>query len=167
MSELVARSIKDTQTASGRTVFRLTAEEWDIIDRVAAFEGVSWRDWVGRVVDVSRDSANVTKAAGIRQRAIAAFNEMLDKQAASDFERLNSGEVWESEPSPEHPLAKRILSVSDNELADELVRAKPLAALDGTAFVLHLGTWHGVPALLIENRLRGGDHYVYVNADVE
>lgn len=170
MTELEPRSVKDSTTVTGRTVFRLDPGIWKMIEEVAQFDGIEWRDWIVRVVqEYTGSDASVAKAAYIRKKAEDAFQAMLEKSTADAFARMESGEALASNhvPSADHPFVRQLIQFSEDQFATELKRASPVFRLDAEAFSIHLGHWNDIPALFIENRVKEGVSYVFVDRSVE
>lgn len=161
MNELQPRSIKDENTVTGRTVIRLSPAEWAMVEEAADYEGITWREWVERMMlEYGEEPEGKTRTAFVRQKAEAAYKTLLDKQTQ---QASNKGGKT-SRAGASHPMLKGFYALGDEPFLSELQAARIVFSVNGGGYVFYAGyrarEYGGEPALFIEDKHRGGAHII-------
>lgn len=155
-----ARSVRDTDTGTGRTVFRLPGAVWSMIEQVAHYHGLPWRDWVEEVMASYREQGiTQSRASFLRAKAQAAYKVMLDDGAARTIDglELERGAV-------NHPMLHGLYVLDEPPFTSELQAARVTFTIDCGGYVFHAGyratEFGGGPVLFVEDKHRNGRHII-------
>jgi len=160
MSTIEARSIKDEATETGRTTFKLPVGLWQMIERVADFQDLTWREWMSKVTSEFHSGDQViSKAKFIRQHAELDYDQMFEQQMMEDWKKAQfatSDDLADMEGYRTGPSHVRVLSLSEKEYADRAPMIESDYQWDFDVFVIHVGKWAGNQAVIVESKLKGG-----------
>ena len=161
MTELQPRSVKDENTVTGRTVIRLSPAEWAMVEEVADYEGITWREWVERVMTENiAEGLGKTRTSLVRQKAEASYKALLDIQTQQVSKQSGKG----NRVRDSHPMLKGFYALGDEPFLIEMQSARIVFSVSGGGYVFHAGyrarEFGGEPALFIEDKHRGGAHII-------
>ena len=131
-----------------------------MIEQVAVYHGMPWRDWVqGVMASYGERGATRPKASYLKAQAEAAYKTMLDESAARTIDGLDRVQDVES-----HPMLHGLYVLDDTPFTSELQSARVTFTIDCGGYVFHAGyrakEFGGGPALFIEDKHRDGRHII-------
>lgn len=134
-----------------RTSIKLEPSTWRLIEALASKQGIKWQEWIRRAVAARPNTVNRTSV--IRE---AVTDACLSIQAQAEYQYV--------EPDQQHPLANGFHCVDEAAFSETIKEpgVEITYSADCKGFILHLGYRDGVPAIFIENEMRGGLNPIFL-----
>lgn len=142
------------------TTIKLESEIWSAVEEVAKEQGKTWRQWVEHEL-AQMPPQRMPRAGWIRTRVMTAYDEMLMRLSTRAFHSGRDVSAWEE---IEHPLASGFHCVDEATFSETIKEpgVEITYSADCKGFILHLGYRDGVPAIFIENEMRGGLNPIFL-----
>ncbi len=156
-------------SGTGRTTFRLDAETWDAIDKVADEAGMTWVEWATAAI---AKRPHRSKAAAVRA---ALADALLNRELAKLLDNLDGDESGETIGTQEVEESHPIIGSGYHRLDDQALQLE----LEGATITVRDGSFVGFelivgyrdksfgrePFIAIKNRLHDAPH-LFISPEV-